>query len=189
MILRITILLAALLTGACDQATQAPSDTPTASAAQSGCDKSAKQIVAFTAPDAADVVEARAFGATCAQAVVMLVVRSADGAPLSVWSTAHPWLGAGAQADGDAALDSFLSEWVKVKVDTTTSLPDWPQRATAFKDQLSAFMTTPFDRDAYLDIRAKGAPRLCFATGVSSGQCLYYDVKAGAAPKVLDING
>jgi hypothetical protein len=134
------------------------------------------------------VVEARAFGATCAQAVVMLIVRSADGTPLSVWSTARPWLVGVSDdpASADAAVDNFLSGWVQVKVDTTTSLPDWPQRATAFKDQLGAFMTTPFDRDSYLDLRARAAPRLCFATGVSSGQCIYYDAKSGTAPKVLE---
>lgn len=190
MTMRTVLLLAALLTSACGQDAPPPADppAPAAAVAQSGCDKSAKQTIAFTAPDAADIVEARAFGPTCANAVVTLVVRGADGTPLSVFSTAHPWL-VGVAADpasADAAVDNLLREWVQVKVDTTNSLPDWPQRANAFKDQLGAFMTTPFDRDTYLDIRARGAPRLCFATGVSSGQCIYYDAKSGTAPKVLE---
>ena len=184
-------LAALVLLAACAPPAPETAAAPETPLEADNCNRNAAATIAFSAPDAVDVVEAHSFGPSCDKTFVVFTVRNAEGAPLAVWSTMQPWLAPRPSAEGESKvtvemMDEFLGEWVKVKVDTTTSLPDWPQRATAFKDQLSAFMTTPFSREEYLDIRARGAPRLCFATGVSSGQCLYFDARNGAAPKILD---
>lgn len=186
------IFLAALLAAlaACSQ--PAPKEEA-AAPAPSECNKIVKKTVAFTAPDAEDIVEARAFGADCRAGFIELTVRRADGKPLWLWGSAKSWLriapDQGENTDGPDPVEQFLQAWVNVGVDTTANLPDWPQRKTAFKDQLGAFMTTPFERDQYLDIRSKGVPRLCFAAGIDRGECIYYDPQTGEAAKVLETGG
>jgi len=54
-----------------------------------------------------------------------------------------------------------------------------------FKDDLGPFMHTPLPRDQYLDVRTKALPRLCHATGVESGLCIYYDTNSGAVFEVF----
>jgi hypothetical protein len=82
-------------------------------------------------------------------------------------------------------MDAFLDNW-NVRIDTTASLPDWPQRERVFTDQLGAFERSPFDRDAYIEIRNKAYPRLCYATGIESGECVYLDTASGAVLKVYE---
>ncbi len=164
-----------------------------AAPAPSECVKVVKKTVAFTAPDAEDVIEARAFGADCRAGFIELTVRRADGKPLWLWGSAKSWLriapDQGEDANAPDPVEQFLQAWVNVGIDTTANLPDWPQRKTAFKDQLGAFMMTPFERDQYLDIRTKAAPRLCFAAGIDRGECIYYDPQTGEAMKVLETGG
>lgn len=175
----------ALLLAACGKAgtETASSVTP----APTGCDRTATQIVAFTAADAQDLVETRSFGPDCRNAVVMITIRRMDGAPLYAWSTAQPWVAdrTVGVATGEQ-MQNFLQHWGQVSVDSTLALPDWPQRQQAFTEQLGAFMATPLSREQYLEVRSKGVPRLCFATGIEGGTCVYYDAAANAATKVLD---
>jgi hypothetical protein len=171
---------------ACGQ--NAPTSEEAAATTQPGCDHIARLTVSFTAPEAADTIEAHAFGPDCHSVFVTLTLRRADGKALWIWATEKPWLQAGAQSDPDAAaaVDQFVNELVKVRVDTTAQLPEWPQRETAFADSLGAFLSTPFARDQYLDIRNRAVPRLCFASGVAHSQCVYYDAQSGDAIKVLE---
>lgn len=171
---------------ACGQDASGPDET--LAAAEPGCEHIATAQTPFTAPDAADNVEARAFGPDCRSVFVTLTLRRADGKPLWIWATEKPWLQAAPQgdADGAVAVEQFVNELVKVRVDTTAQLPEWPRRETAFADSLGAFLATPFERDQYLDIRNRAAPRLCFASGVARSQCVFYDAQSGVAIKVLD---
>lgn len=175
-----------LLTSACG-APQTEAAAPSAAGGATNCDRTATHVVAFSAPDAEDVVEARSFGPECRDAVVMIIVRRADGAPLYAWSTARHWVSdrAAGITTGEQ-MQNFLQEWTQVSVDSTMALPDWPQREQAFTDNLGAFMSTPLPREQYLDVRGRGAPRLCFATGIESGTCIYYDPQSRAAEKVLE---
>jgi len=178
--------LAALASFALAGCAPPPAKPATASAAAAdGCNLTHRTSAAFTAPDAADIVETRSIGASCADAVVVITVRKATGEPLWAWASPHPWLGpsAGEGAPEAAAMDAFLTGW-RAKVDTTAGLPDWPER-DVFRDSLGAFMHTPFERDQYLDIRAKALPRLCHATGVESGVCIYYDPASGSVSEVF----
>jgi hypothetical protein len=184
--LRSPIALLALLLAACGQPA-APAPAPSAAAA-ADCNKTASRTVAFTAPDAQDVVETRSIGADCKSAFVMISVRKASGEPLWAWASANPWpgdRGVNGSANAPGAMDDFLKGWANVKIDTTAALPDWPQRANVFKDDLGAFMHTPLDRAQYIDVRAKALPRLCHATGIESGLCIYYDPASGSVIEVF----
>ncbi len=162
-------------------------DATTSTTATAGCDLTATQIVAFTAPDAQDLIETRSFGPDCRNAVVMITIRRTDGAPLYSWSTAQPWVAdRTVSSTNGEEMQNFLQHWAQANVDTTLAMPDWPQRQQAFPDQLGPFMSTPLPREQYLDVRSKGLPRLCFPTGIDSGTCIYYDAQANAAVKVLD---
>jgi hypothetical protein len=175
---------ALLLLAACGET---KTDDEASSTVTVGCDRTATQVVAFTAPDAQDVIEARSFGADCGNAVVMITVRRTDGAPLYAWATAQPWVAdRTVSATNGEEMQNFLQHWAQARVDTTLAMPDWPQRENAFTDQLGPFMSTPLPREQYLDVRSKGAPRLCFSTGIDSGTCIYYDAQANAAMKVLE---
>jgi hypothetical protein len=187
----LSVLAAILALGGCGPSKPVdPAGVANTASARDGCALTAREPVAFTGPDAQDVVEARAFGPDCRNVFVMLTLRAADGRPLWIWATAQPWLPPQTEESVDPAasgvIEQFLADWAKVKVDTTQSLPDWPQRETAFTDKLGPFLSTPFTRDRYLEIRAKAAARLCYATGIGRGECIYYDAESGSAQKVLD---
>ncbi len=184
---KIALLGLALLALAACGAPQLAAEAPAAAAPVIGCDHSTTQVIPFTAPDAQDMIETRSFGPDCNNVVVMMIVRRADGAPLYAWSTAKPWPSdrAGGPVNAES-MQNFLRQWGMVSVDTTMALPDWPQRQQAFTDQLGAFMSTPFAREEYLEIRRKALPRLCFATGIETGACLYYDAQTNLAARVLD---
>jgi hypothetical protein len=173
--------LAALIAAAL--AACAPKAHESAPIAATDCNEIIRAPVLFSSPDAPDIVETRAIGDHCATAAAVLIVRKATGEPLWAWATAHPWLRQDGAGD-PAAMDAFLRSW-KPRVDTTAALPDWPER-DVYKDSLGPFMSTPFDRDRYLEIRAKAYPRLCFATGVDSGACIYFDTGSGQAFEVLE---
>jgi hypothetical protein len=177
--------VAALLLADCGGTKTA--DEADSAAAAPGCDRTATQVVAFTAADAQDLIETRSFGPDCGNAIVMITVRRTDGAPLYAWATARPWVADRTVRDTNGEeMQNFLQHWAQASVDTTLAMPDWPQRETAFTDQLGPFMSTPLPREQYLDVRSKGLPRLCFSTGIDSGTCIYYDAQTNAATKVLE---
>ena len=173
-------LLAALL-AACGSKTQ-----QSAPIAATDCSEAVRTAVSFSSPDTPDIVETRSIGDHCASVAIVIIVRKATGEPLWAWASARPWLGQ-SDANDPAAMNAFLQNW-KPKVDTTAALPDWPER-TIYETSLGPFMSTPFDRDQYLDIRAKAFPRLCYATGIDSGLCIYYDVNSGEVSEVLKNGG
>ncbi len=163
-----------------------PQQQAQAPAAAANCDKSAANVVAFTAPDAQDVVEARSIGADCAKAVIVLTVRNQKGEPVWAWASAHSWAGDREGGATPEAMDAFLADLAKVTVDTTASLPEWPERDTVFAGELGAYMSTPYDREAYNEIRNKAYPRLCHATSMESGACVYVDTQTGVVFKVFE---
>jgi hypothetical protein len=177
------------LTACGGQDASAPESEAAASGAAT-CEYRAQENVSFSAEDTFDVIEARAFGPDCHSVFVELTLRRADGKPLWIWGTVKPWLQQAPQSandfDGAAAVQEFVNNLVKVRVDTTAQLPEWPQRETAFADSLGAFLSTPFQRDQYLDVRNRAAPRLCFASGIARSECVFYDAQAGEAVKVLE---
>jgi hypothetical protein len=147
--------------------------TVTACAPQARCDLTAVHEISFTNGTTPDSVTARTFGASCDQAVILYVVRDADGAP--VWS----WTGILGQRFGEVfsandreAIRDFLARWAQASVATTQSAPRW--------DTLLAGQTT-LDQLTYEDIRARDLPMLCHFSATARETCVFWEPAAGAA--------
>jgi hypothetical protein len=146
-----------------------------ASACSSGarCDLAASNEITFSNATAPDAITARAFGASCDQAVLLLVVRDGQGAPLWTWS------GVLAQRFGDVfsagseeRVASFLAQWVQADAATTQAAPEW--------NELMAGQTT-LDQLTYEDIRARDLPMLCHFSATARQICVFWEPAAGAA--------
>lgn len=157
--MRALMLVVAIMLGAC--------------APQQRCDLTAVHEISFTNTTAPDTITARSFGAGCEQAVVLLVVRDAEGEP--VWA----WTGALAQrfgvifsAEDDDAVQDFLARWVQARVATTQAAPQW--------NELMPGQTT-LDQLTYDDIRARDLPMLCHFSATAREACVFWEPAAGAA--------
>jgi hypothetical protein len=172
--IRCVLVAFALLSVACTPKTGAPTQV------SADCNRVVERRVSFTAPDAADVVEARAIGATCETAVVVWTLRTAKGAPL--WAHAAPfsWLHEGASAPNAAQMQTFLDGWAGVAVDDTSASPPWPDAEAAAPAGWGPGGTSMFGRETYESIRAAKLPRLCVPTTRDTTQCLFYDADAEA---------
>jgi hypothetical protein len=144
-----------------------------ACAPQQRCDLTAVHEISFTNAAEPDSITARSFGQSCDQAVILFVVRDAEGAPL--WS----WTGALAQrfgetfsADDREAVQDFLARWVQASLETTRSAPEW--------NALAAGQTT-LDQLTYEDIRARDLPMLCHFSATARQTCAFWEPAAGAA--------
>jgi hypothetical protein len=162
--------LAALALGACGQG----------ESASAGCALSAAHEVRWSAT-APDVITARAEGPTCAQAVVTLTMRNAQGDPLWAFASTYVAMKYGdAPPEGAAAtqaeMEQFLAGWADVTLSRTTALPAWRAEAATLSESASTFAyDTPFERDVYEMLRTRDLPMLCYAATVESTQCLIVD--------------
>lgn len=145
---------------------------------QARCEISVSREAAFTAPDARDVITARTFGASCAQAIGVYAVTTADGHP--VWAHAVPLARAFgedfAEPEPDA-MRAFLERWAEPEIATTADAPDWAQ--------LQPGQTT-LDRLTYNDIRARTLPMLCHYSGTGRQLCVFWEPGAASAGHLLD---
>jgi hypothetical protein len=144
-----------------------------ACAPQQRCDLTAVHEISFTNPTTTDSMTARSFGPSCDEAVVLLIMRDAEGAP--IWS----WTGVLAQRFGEVfspddrdAVQDFLAHWVQASVATTQTAPAW--------DALMAGQTT-LDQLTYEDIRARDLPMLCHFSATARQTCVFWEPAAGAA--------
>lgn len=138
-----------------------------------GCAVEVSQEIAFTHAGANDVVTARSVGDTCINAVGLITITTADGAP--IWAWAAPL----ARHFGDdfiepepEAMRAFLERWTQADVRTTQAAPEWAQ--------LTAGQTT-LDRLTYDDIRARNLPMLCHYSGTARHICVFWEPAAGGA--------
>lgn len=170
---RLTLILAALVLGACNQPQQNNA---------SGCTRSATHAVQWTNESAPDVITTSADGPTCAQAVVTFVARNAEGDPLWAFaSTYYDLTAGGAPPEGapevtPAQVDEFLEGWANVTVSTTGELPEWREGVATLTESATVFSyDTPFEREVYEMMRARNAAMICFAAAVEGTQCLTID--------------
>lgn len=176
--------LVALLASACG-----PAENNATSA--SGCSHSATQQVAWTDPDNPDVISARSEGPTCAQSVVTLVVRSADGDPLWAFASTYYEMTAGgvppqgAPPVADADIERFLASWADVTEMRSRQLPEWREAAATLSESAETFAyETPFERDVYEMLRQRDLPMICYAAAAEASQCLIVD-PASATPIMI----
>lgn len=142
------------------------------------CDASYDREVAFTAPDAQDIVTARAFGPSCERTIGVFSVSTSDGHPLWAWtapmSQAFGDTFAGANAD---AMRAFLERWSQPTLLRTAQAPAWPLPETA---------RTTLDRLTYEDLRARDLPMLCHSTGTGVEACVFWEPAAAGAGHMYD---
>jgi len=143
------------------------------------CDLSVSRTIAFSAPDARDVVTASATGPGCDKAVGVYVIRDSDAN--AVWAWAIPLKqGFGEISDAKGAgLEEFLERWAQPRLARTGAAPDW--------SRLSPGQTT-LDRLTYQDIRARNLPMLCHFSGTAKELCIFWEPAAGAAGLLLERN-
>ena len=159
---------------------------------QAGCVRSATHDVVWSQTGAPDVITASSQGPICAQAVVTLVVRNAEGDPLWAFaSTYYDMTAGGVPPDGappvtQAQMDTFLSGWADVTASRTSTLPQWREGVATLTESASTFAyETPFDRDTYEMLRARDLPMICFAAAVEGTQCLIVDPATQAPAKMV----
>lgn len=150
------------------------------------CTKPASREVAFTAPDAKDVLAATALGKDCEQAAVVLTLRTADGKLLWSHASLAGDTGAFIPDDETKPVDAakVLADVMKSMVDNariapSTVAPDWPEGAERPQQESGLYVTTTLDRAAYLEQRAKGAATLCISYVMGRTGCAIRDPDSG----------
>ncbi|HWA01205.1 MAG TPA: hypothetical protein VG841_12915 [Caulobacterales bacterium] len=184
--MRFLCVAAALALAACGR----PAPAPHIAAPGVGCTREYMHRVAFSDVSAPDTITARAEGPSCAQAVVTLTIRAANGDPLWVFAETYAVMQGGEAASRLAPaaidrLDEFLMSWADVTIKTTGDLPEWRAEAATLAESVQGMSyATPFDRDSYERFRRQNLRDLCFAVGPESSQCIIMD-PASHAPSLI----
>jgi len=184
-----------VLAGACSPApasvappaapASAPPTAPSPAAAL--CTPPQSREIAFTAPDAKDVLTIEAIGASCAEASMHVSIRKSDGA--LVWSYAAPVAQTGALIPDDdkppvagkqvpAYMDAVLKA---VAIRKTSEAPDWPKGKERPEDPGGLFYSTDDPRSYYLETRGKALPMFCFEPTMGVSQCVAYHAEENFA--------
>lgn len=142
-----------------------------------GCD--ARAAYAWAAGAQTLSVEAVSFGPDCARAVATLVMRDASGDPLFIDSYLARHVMVLAGAEGQAAMQTALGEWLDASnpaMPTSAALPDWPANAQApVSGEFPFYPSEGLDRAGYIALRAANAPLYCFVQGMESLRCVAYE--------------
>ncbi len=161
------------LTAACTFVASTPTQSRTAAATGCGANASghwqADANTNFT-------LEAQSFGADCAKAVAVIVIRDAQGDVQ--WAEAAPaaHIMTLAQAHDVAAMQTALGEWINSSnhtIASSSALPEWPRGANG--PQNGEFPFHPeegADRQSYEALRAANVPVYCYVQGMESQACL-----------------
>ncbi len=118
-------------------------------------------------------IEGRAFGADCADATAVLVIRN-NGSPVYQSALATPWVLGLAGAMTPDAMTEALSAWVAPSgPNTTGALPAWAQGTEG--PEAAEFPFVPHEnwtQENYEQLRTQNLPMFCFAAGLESARCL-----------------
>jgi hypothetical protein len=143
------------------------------------CDLTETRTIAFSAPNAHDVVTARATGPDCEKAIGLYAIRDGEGNPIWAWAVPlKQKFGAVTDAKG-VQLQAFLQRWTQPTITRTSAAPPWPRLAPG---------QTTLDRLTYEDIRARDLPMLCHFSGTAEEICIFWEPAAGAAGLLLERN-
>lgn len=158
------------------------SETSAPAASASACAREATHEISWSGEGATDIVTASSNGPSCAQAVVTLIARSADGDPLLAFSSSFYDLTAGgvgpegAAPVSDEQMDTFLQGWANVSIMPSSELPEWREGVPTLTQNVEGFSyDTPFGREAYEMLRTRGQSLLCYAASAEGSQCLIMD--------------
>jgi hypothetical protein len=143
-------------------------------AANADCDARSRAV--WAGSHKGIVAEATSQGATCANAVVTLVLRASTGKPLWVDSRigAHVMIFAGVTDKG--AMTHALGDWIDQRSTTlarTDNLPDWPKGANAPQaGEFPFYPESDIDQEMYLKLRGAKLPLFCYVQGMESMACV-----------------
>ena len=171
------------LLAACDGSMERAADTASVTPASNApplCTAPVRKEIAFTAPDAKDVLEITAVGADCKQSSVLATIRSASGDLL--WSRAESaqmtMVFAGLDQSTETpehALQAQMKGWAdSVEIKTSADAPEWKEGDERPSEPTGLFIGTEFPRDQYLGVRVEKRPMLCHMIYMLRTQCLIY---------------
>lgn len=158
----------------------------------SACAHTHVNEIAWTNSETPDVITTSAEGPSCDQAVVLFVIRNADGDPL--WthaSTYYDMTTGGGPIEGappatDADIERFLAGWADVDISRSNELPEWREGVATLTESAETFAyDTPYERETYEMLRARELPTLCFAGGAEAAHCLVIDPLSNAPTMIV----
>jgi hypothetical protein len=183
-------LVAGLALGACSPQEGSAPQSATAGVNDTGCaTTTVTGTIALSSEAAADTVEARAFGPSCAQAAVLLTIRDPEGRLLLTFAAPYKQMVFAETPDApvDAqAVQAFLVSWADVSVGTTGGNVEWPQG----QDSLNApdgptLYGTDLARDFYMQLRSENLRQVCVATAFEGAGCYAYLPEARSVLELL----
>ena len=152
--------------------------------AATGCDLSAGTV--WAPPKQRPLrVEAFSHGPSCDKAVVVVVVRGSDGAPLWVDSRTGSFVALFAGITSPAEMKKTLAVWIRQDhmFRSSANLPAWPPGADQpVAGEFPFYVEEGLDRDGYQAIRAARVPVFCYVQGMESMACVV--LKDGGMQKV-----
>lgn len=186
----IAFLIAAFALAACVQR-----EGPTRpQGAGDACTRNATHAVTWSNEGEPDTVSAISEGPSCAQAVVTLVVRNANGDPLWTFANTYydlhtggaPPPGVTAPAVTVETMEKFLDSFADVTTMQSSQLPDWAEGAEGPADAARPFhYSTAYQRDTYEALRAGNRPLICYAAAAEATQCLIKDPASNSAAVIV----
>lgn len=138
-----------------------------------------------SAPHAPDRVSVEALGRPCAEASLLLTVRSGDGRLLWTHTAragdALPPDAAADRSSCDALRQTLLRWLASAEVRPAASAPPWPESAPRPGAEGGLFHETAFPRDDYLRLRASGRRMLCHEAAWGETVCALHVADAEPA--------
>lgn len=181
----IVLIIATLALSACGQQQES-------AITADGCARTATHDVTWSNANAPDTLTASSSGPSCAQAVVTLVARNANGDPL--WahaSTYYDMTAGGVPPEGapevtPEQVDTFLAGWADASISTSNTLPEWREGVATLTESATTFAyDTPFDRETYTLLRERNLPMLCIAAAVEASHCLIIDPASNSPTMIV----
>lgn len=129
--------------------------------------------------------EAFAHGPSCDKAVVLVVVRGADGTPLWTDSRVGAFVMLFAGVKTSREMQSALTEWIRQdhQFKSAASLPSWPPGAEQpVSGEFPFLPDEAVDRDFYESARRAQLPLFCYVQGMESMACVV--LKDGGMTKI-----
>lgn len=174
-----------LLLAACNQS------QPQQQTVAEGCGRNATHAVTWSNDAAPDLVIASSDGPSCAQAIVTLAFRDAQGEPLWVFASTYYDMSVGgrnpdAPPVSDQEMEGFLNSWADVSAGHSGDLPAWREGAGTLGEAVDGMAYgTAFDRETYESLRARNLPQVCFAAAAEASHCLVIDPMSHAPTLIV----
>lgn len=147
-------------------------------AAAGDCTATATRALSWPEGDARVTVIASSEGRDCETATATLVLHSAGGRTMHVFTAPYADV-APSLAPDDAA--RFIESWADVTQMRSGALPKWSAAMAYPGEGVQALpYRSQLERTAYEAMRAENLPTLCMATALDATECFVIDAAEGA---------